>query len=112
HVEFGGSVLAAGAGGDVAVDVQPVVVAGYDAVEHRVIALPGGGGVVVDHVHDQPQAALVERLHHLPELDDARRAVGIGRVAPLGNRVVPRVVAPVEAVGVRHGLHPRLLLRG
>lgn len=68
--------------------------------------------VVVDDVHDDAQAVLVEGLDHLAELDGALGAVRVGGVGTLGDRVVVRVVAPVEGVlggGLRHAL---LLLLG
>jgi hypothetical protein len=66
--------------------------------------------VVVDHVHHHPQAHLVERLHHLAELDHARHAVRVGAVAAFRHGVVEGVVAPVEAVQVGDALISGLLL--
>ena len=112
HVVLAGRVLAAGAGLDVPVRVQPVVVARDHAVEHRLTALPGGAGVVVDDVDHDPQSLAGEGLHHLAELADAGRPVGVGGVAALRHRVVPRVVAPVEGVLVGDRGDRRLLLVG
>ena len=56
HVVLAGGVGAAGAGLHRAAIIQAVVVAGHDAVEHRVRVLAGGVGVVVDHVHHHAQA--------------------------------------------------------
>jgi hypothetical protein len=110
HVELGGGVLTAGAGLDAAAVVQTMVVAGHDAVQHRMVALAAGVGVVIDHVDGQPQPHLVQRLHHLAELHDALRAVGIGAVAALRHGVVPRVIAPVEGIQIDGLLQQRLLL--
>jgi hypothetical protein len=111
HAVLGGGVVAAGAGGDAAFGVEPVVVAGHQAVEHALRVLAAGTGVVVDLVHANAQPGGVERQHHGAELAQAHRAVvGIGGVAALGGVEVQRVVAPVEAVagGLRH--HALLLL--
>ncbi|ESU50210.1 hypothetical protein P376_1812 [Streptomyces sp. HCCB10043] len=112
HGVLGRGVGAAGGGGDGAVLQEPLVVAGHDPVEDRLVVLPGGDGVVVDDVHDRAQSGLVEALDHLPELDRALGAVRVGGVGALGDGVVERVVAPVEAVlggGLAHAL---LLLLG
>ena len=80
---------------------EPVVVAGDDPVEHRLRVLAGRGGVVVDHVHHHPQAGAVDALR--PSRGTracAPRPSGVGGVGALRRRVVQRVVAPVEAVGV------------
>ena len=106
HGVFGGGVRAAALAEHAAVAVEPVVVAGHELVEDGVRILAGGVGVVVDHVHHHAQAALVQRLHHLAELEDALRAVGIDGVAALGHVVVQRVVAPVEAVADRQSPRP------
>jgi hypothetical protein len=96
-----------GAGGR----IEPLVVAGDDAVEDRLRILAGGRRVVVDHVHDHPQARAVDPLDHLAELQRARRPVGVGGIGALGRRVVQRVVAPVEAVGGRNLADAILLQR-
>ena len=112
HGVFGGRVGAAALAEHDAVAVEPVVIAGHELVENGVRVLARRVGVVVDHVHDHAQAALVERLHHLAEFENARGAVGIGRVAALGHVVVQRVVAPVEGIAVRRRRDQRLLLGG
>ncbi len=108
HGVLGGRVGAAGAVRDRAVGEEPLVVAGHDPVEDARPLLAARRGVVVDDVHDDPQAVVVQRLHHLPELDRAGRAVRVGGVGALGDRVVVRVVAPV--VGVLRGDLPDALL--
>ncbi len=79
-----------------------MVVAGDDAVEHRVVVLAAGVGVVIDHVGHDAQAQRVDVQHHLAVLTDASRAVGVGAVAAFGHVVVQGVVAPVEGVQVAH----------
>ena len=96
-----GCVGTAGAGLDLPLVVQTVVVAGHDAIQDRFLVLASRIGVVVDHVHHHPQPALVQGLDHLPVLDDARGAIGLGAVATLRHGIVPGVVAPVKAVQVR-----------
>ena len=112
HAVLGRGVRAAGGGLDRARRRQPVVVAGDDPVEDRLRVLAGGRRVVVDDVHHHAQAGAVDALDHLAELARAGRAVGPRRVGALGRRVVQRVVAPVEAVGVADRLDARLLRLG
>ena len=111
HRVLGRGVGAAGRGLDRAVRIEPLVVAGNDAVEDRVVGLAGRRRVVVDDVHHDAQAGPVERADHPAELAGALRALGIGGVGALRGRVVQRVVAPVEPVGVRHRGDAGLLLR-
>ena len=66
--------------------------------------------MVVDYVHHHAQAVLVQVLHQFAELDDARRAVGIGAVAAFQRIVMEGIVAPVEGVLVADGVDGRLLL--
>ena len=80
---------------------QPLVVARHDPVEHALGSLAGLRRVVVDDVHHHAQTRAVEGGHHLPELERAARSLRVGGVRALRCRVVPRVVAPVEAVGRR-----------
>src|SRR5690606_39636202 len=80
HPVFGGGVGTAGARLHATFGVQAVVVTRHDAIQHRTLALSGGIRVVVHHVHDHAQPALVERLHHFTEFEDALCAVGIGAV--------------------------------
>ena len=63
--------------------------------------------MVVDHVEDDADASLVERLHHLLELADATRGViGIGAVGTFRHVVVHRVVAPVVLIVLQpHFIH-------
>ena len=112
HVVLGGGVRAAAGVFHGPVQAEPVVVAGHDAVEHRVLVLPCSVGVVVDDVHDGAEADAAQPLHHLAELDDPRGSVGIRGIASLGHRVVPRIVAPVESVFVGERYHRCLLLVG
>ena len=77
HHVLGGGVGAAGGLGGAAVGELPVVVAGDDPVEHAEPVEPVAHGVVVDHVHHHAQAGVVERGHHLAELEHPR---GAGRV--------------------------------
>ena len=100
HAMLGRGVRAAGAGFDAPFVVKALIVAGDDPIQHRIGVLPAGVGVVVDHIHDHAQPALVERLHHLAEFEDALRAVGVGAVAAFRRGVVQRIVAPVIGVGV------------
>ena len=65
--------------------------------------------MVVDHIHDHPQPHRVERLHHLAELHDPGRPVGVRGVGAFGGVVVIGIIAPIEGVLVRHGSHRRLL---
>ena len=110
HQVLGGRVVAAAAVGHGAAGVQALVVAGHHAVEHALGVLAAGGRVVVDHVHAHAQAGRVQAHHHLAELDDASGAVGrVAGVAALGGVEVPRVIAPVEAVGSGAGGHRCLL---
>ena len=111
HLVLGGRVVAARGGVEGAVGVVAVVVAGHNPVQHRLVALAAGGGMVVDHVHHHPQAVLVQGRYHVAKLQDALRAVGVGGVAALRNAVVERIVAPVEAVGCPRRAHRRLLAR-
>ena len=91
-------VAAAGAVGISAVGGLAVEIVGIDALEVAVLNVEG---VVVDHVEDDPDASLVQRLHHLLELPDAHfRMEGFGGVAAFRHVVVLRVVAPVV---LRHG---------
>ena len=109
HGMFGRGVGAATVGEHVPHLIQPVVVAGHDAIEHRPGTLSRGGGVVVDDVHDDLEPGLVEPLDHRPVLADTRNAVGVARVAALRDSVVPRIVAPVESVHVPDRRDRRLL---
>ncbi len=112
HGVLGGGVGATGRGLDLTGVTEAVVVAGHDPVQDRELALAGGVGVVVDHVHHHPQPRVVERVHHLSELDDPGGAVGIGGVRALGHGVVERVIAPVEAVLIPQGRDQSLLPAG
>ena len=81
HPVLGGRVVAAGGGLHRAAGVQPVVVPGHDAVQHRLGVLARGRRVVVDDVHAHAQAGAVQRLHHRAELGDAaQRVAGVGGV--------------------------------
>ncbi len=112
HRVLGRGVGAAGAVGHGAVGEEPLVVARHDPVQDGGVRLAARGGVVVDDVHDDPEAVLVEGLDHPAELDRTGRAVRVGGVRALRDRVVVRVVAPV--VGVLRGdlRHALLLLVG
>ena len=107
---LGRDVLAAGRGLDIAHRVQAVVVAGNDAVEHRLLPLAGLGGVVEHLVEHDLEAGRVQRADHLAELSDACPTVGVHRVRALGGREVIRVVPPVETVEVADRADARLLL--
>ena len=53
--------------------------------------------MIVDHVHNHPEALLVERLDGSFKLSDAYLAVTwIGRVRALRHIVINRVVAPIK----------------
>ena len=72
-----------------------VIVPRVRLVERRILR---SVSVVVNHVHYNAYAPLVRRLDKLLELPYPYLAVvGIGGIAALGNIVVQRVVAPVEA---------------
>ncbi len=115
HVVLGGDVLAASRRLDLAHRVESVIVAGNDLVEDRLLSLPGLRGVVEHLVEHHSELDVVQRRHHLPELERALAAVGRfwrRSVGTVGRHEVVRIVAPVEGVGV--GLCPNatLLLRG
>ncbi len=60
--------------------------------------------MVIDNVHDNADAFVVQGLNHLLELVDSHFAVvGVGGVGAFGGVVVHRVIAPVELVGVEFG---------
>ena len=110
HPVFGGGVFAAGGTFDRALGVKAVVITRHGPIEHGLVLLPGGAGVVVDHVHAHAQAVAVQGLHHLPELADACGAITrIRGEAALGRIEMQRVVAPVETIGRRNRHHCRLL---
>ena len=110
HPVLGCAVVAAGAALHHAGRIQPVVVTGHDAVEHRIGMLARRRQVVVDHVHAHPQAGAVQRHHHLAELADADGAIiGPAGKAAFGGVEVQRVVAPVVAIPGGAGHHRRLL---
>src|SRR5699024_8096805 len=96
HAPLRGQVVAAArAVGGAAVGVLAVEVPGLGPPQPGVQLV----GVVVHHVHDDPEAVLVQGLDGLLQLPDAHRAVvGIGGIAALGDVVVDRVVPPVEGV--------------
>ena len=105
HPMFGGGVRTTGRSSHAPLCIEPVVVAGHDAVEHRTRILAACVRVVVDHVHADVEADAVQRLHHRAELANARRAVvGVAGIAAFRRTEVQRVVAPVEAVpGLQRG---------
>src|SRR5882762_6869431 len=70
HVVFGGGVLAATAGFYKAVLIEAIVVAGDELIENGEIVLAGRSGVVVDDIHDDAEAGLVEGVDHLTKFDD------------------------------------------
>ena len=99
HGALGGNLVAAArAVGESAGLGHSVVVIGNGCLEAGIV-LGVGEGVVVNNVHDDGDARLVERLDHLLALGDSHVAViGVRGVGALGNVVVLRVVAPVELV--------------
>src|SRR5436305_9071514 len=101
---LGGGVLAAGAGLHLAVGVQPVIVAGHHLIQHRVVVLPAGVGVVVNHIHHHAQPGGVERLDHGAKFSNARRAIRVGGIGAIGYVVVQGVVAPVIAIVIINGV--------
>ena len=93
----GGLVAAAGAVGIGCAAGHSVVVARNGFAEAGAV---GQIGVVVNNVHNNGDASVVERLHQLLELLDPDVAViGVGGVGAFGNVVVDRVVAPVAVGG-------------
>ena len=114
HRVFGRDVGTARRSLDTASGVQALVVAGHDAVKHRVGGLTRRGRVVVDLIEDDLHADRVQTAHHGSEFAHARAAVlvGCGCVGALGGHPVQRVVAPVVGVLVGNGRNCRLLLLG
>ena len=111
HSALGGGFVAAGGGiGEAAIFIVAVVVAGYGLVKHRIF---GGAGVVVHHIHDHPQAVVVQRFDHLFELADADGAIGrVGRITAFRHIIEVGVVAPVEFVVFQFGLIYRQEIEG
>ena len=114
HRVFGRDVGAAGRGLDTAGGVQALVVAGHNAVKHRVGGLTRRGRVVVDLVEDDLHADRVQTAHHGAEFTHAPTAIllGRGRVGALGGHPVQRVVSPVVGILVGNGRNRCLLLLG
>ena len=93
----GGLVAAAGAVGIGCAAGHSVVVARNGFAEAGAV---GQIGVVVNNVHNNGDASVMERLHQLLELLDPDVAViGVGGVGAFGNVVVDRVIAPVAVGG-------------
>ena len=85
--------------------VTPVVIVRIGTLEVAVLDVVG---VVVDHVEDDGDASLMERLHHLFELTYAAHGViGIGGVAAIRHVIVHGVIAPV----ILQLVQPRLIDR-
>ena len=58
-----------------------------------------GEGVVVNNVHYNRNACVVQSLNHLLALVDSYvTVVGVRRIRALGNVVVLRIIAPVKLV--------------
>ena len=92
-----------------AVGVLAVEVVGTCALEVAAVDIPG---VVIHHVEDDLDACLVQRLHHLLKLADARFGfVGIGRVAALGHVIVHGIIAPVVLWLIEAGLIDRRIVK-
>ena len=68
--------------------------------------------MVVDHIQDHVQAQIGGGLHHFTEFPYPGHAVGIRGIAALGNGVVHRVIAPVEAVEATKSAIQRLGIAG
>ena len=64
HAMFAGGIGATGAGLQIAVGIEAVVVAGHDFIQVRVRAFAGGAGVIEDDVLDHAQTRVVQPLHH------------------------------------------------
>ena len=77
-----GGIGAAGAGFEVAVGVEAMVVVRYDFIEIRIGTFAAGVGVVEDHVLHDAQACLVQTFHHGAIFADA--IVRVDGVAPSG----------------------------
>ena len=124
HLPLAGHIVAAGgAVGCGAVLVYPVEIPGHGPLEPGVQRV----GVVVHHIHDDPEALGVEGPDHLLQLPDAHFPPGgVCGVRSLRHIVVHRVIAPVEirplaglihrtVIVDRHQLdviHPQLLQIG
>ena len=80
-----------------------MIVTGHDAIQHRVLTLSAGIGMVVDHIHHYAQPTLVEGLHHFTEFDDARRAVWVGGITTFRRGVMQWIVTPVESIRAGDG---------
>ena len=98
HLVFGGDVLAARGGLDLAGCVQAVVVARHDLIEHGLLGLTGGGGVVKDLIGDDTHPQAIDRGDHLAVFRDAARGRLVERVGALGREEVEGIVTPVKAV--------------
>ena len=91
-----GLVAAAGTVGENAAAAHSVIIAGSGFLE----AGAGREGVVVNNVHDDGDASVVECLHHLLEfLDSDVTVVGIRGVGAFGSVVVFGIVTPVTVGG-------------
>ncbi|MNY76044.1 hypothetical protein D3C86_2154990 [compost metagenome] len=53
--------------------------------------------MVVDHIHDNAQTPVMERLNHGFELGDAQaRQIGVCRIRALRRVEILRIIAPVK----------------
>ena len=93
HGALAGKLVAAAAAVRIAaVLVFPEKVSRHDVVQNVLVAV----GVVVDHIHDDADAGLVQGLDHGAALPDADFAVvGVGGIAALRDVEVDGVIAPV-----------------
>ena len=95
HAPLGGGVVAAaGAVGEAAVSIHAAEITGNDLVEAEIHGLVH---VVVDHVHNNAYAIVMEGFHHLLHfLDTDCAVIGVCGIGALRHVIVHRVVAPVE----------------
>ena len=101
-------IAAAGGIGWCAVGIVTEEISRRSALE---TALPKVEDMVVNDIHHDADACLVQCHHHLLELPDAGGGgVGVCAVRPFRHVVVDRVVAPV--VGGRHAVAPAVSIAG
>ena len=92
---------------------EPVVIAGYDLLEHGFFILPVGIGVIEDNVLNHLISNFVEAAHHLSVLGRSRATVWVESIRSLRRRVMEGIVPPVVGIPIGDGANGSLLfLRG
>ncbi len=95
-------VPAGGAVGESAVLHKPVIIPRNHPLEPGIPSV----GMVVDHVHNHPDAACVQSLDHLLALTDPHQTVhGVCGIGTLGDVVVHRIIPPVELFPIPGFVH-------